>query len=233
MKIKTPLYRNAFTMIELLFAIVIISITMLTLPMMMQIDAGNQEDALAQEGIILTSTKIAQVLTFPWDPVSSPGGAIMTLSQVLDTANGDADLTRVAGTDFRLGHVTEKLRRRLSPVSAPRTASVIGGNVVPETSINDFNADVDNIGGAGGTYAYKKQWRLNTTVTYVDDTATYSDNNVAYDLPIVGVANPTNIKMVTVLATDVTPGIPGVPRQVRLRSYSSNIGEQEFYKRRY
>ena len=224
---------SAFSMIELVFAIVIIGVSMLTIPMLMRVDATNQEDSLLQEGIMLTSTKVSQVLTYPWDANSSPGGGLMTMTQALETGIlGAADLTARQAPpngNFRIGHFTQKLRRRLTPVTAPRTAGAIGAAF--DGSISGFNTNSENIAAVDGQYSYKKQWRLDTVVTYVEDNATYTNTNVALDFPDVGVAGPTNIKMVEVTATDVTPNSAG--DTIVLRSYSSNIGEAEFYKRRY
>ena len=220
--------RSAFTMIELIFAIVIISISMLALPMVMQIDAKNQEDALFQEGILITTTKVSQALTFPWDPNSSPGGALMSLSNVLDTGSASAGVARVAGTDFRVGHFQETIRRRMTPVSAPRAALAIAGGT---NSVANQHGNVEVLGG--GQYTYKKQWSAATTVTYVSDFTDFTQTAIAYDFPTNAGAGggTTNIKMIQVIATDVTPGSAG--NSIELTSYASNIGEQEFYKRRY
>lgn len=220
--------RSAFTMIELIFAIVIIAISMLALPMIMTVDASNQEDSLVQEGIMLTTTKVSQALTFPWDPVSSSEAAgVMSASQVLDTPVPPAGLERSAVADFRIGHFQAQLRRRLTPPTAPRAASAIGAGA---NSISSLDGDSEPVGVAGGQFGYKKQWRLDTSVSYVTDVAAYAGTaiNFAYNTAATG---PSNIKMVQVTATDITPGSAG--NIVRLTSYSSNIGEAEFYKRRY
>jgi len=224
--------KHAFTMIELIFAIVVIGVSMLAIPMVVVKDASNQESSLTQEGIMLTTTKVSQVLTYPWDPLSSLDGDLMSTTKVLD-ANGDPLLNRVAGTDFRIGHFAETLRRKMTPISNPRVASAIGPVAGAPIGISSLNGDVDPVGLAGGQFSYKKQWNLVTTVAYVADASNYAGDPIAFNfstLPLAGGAT-SNIKMVQVTATDVTPGSAG--NQVLLTSYSSNIGEAEFYKRRY
>ena len=227
--------RLAFSMIELIFAIVIIGICMLALPMIMLTDASSQEGALAQEGILLTTTKVAQTLTFPWDPNSSPGGELMSTSRVLETrAAQPAGLARVGTKDFRIGHFPEMLRRRLSPNSSPATASIIGAG---NNSISSLDGDSENIVATAGSeqFAYKKQWELNTTILYVADAATYQNsviNDFDFSRTDAG-PTPTNIKMVQITATDITPNSAGNGNRMRLWSFSSNIGEAEFFKRRY
>jgi len=237
--------KTAFTMIELIFAILIISISMLTLPAMMRVDAKNQEASLYQEGIMLTTTKIAQALTFYWDVNSQPLAGAATTSLVLNT-NGDAELSArdflrdSAGnvlvpnvlSDFRVGHFQEQLRRRLTPASNQLAAAAIGGYVNPSNSISDLNGDFQAIGIAAGQTSYKKQWQLTTLVTYVADNTNYAASNIAFNFSTAPIAGPTNIKMVQITAIDVTPGAP-VSQGVRLYSYSANIGEAEFFKRRY
>lgn len=156
----------------------------------------------------------------------------MSTSQVLETG-GDNDFDRNGTSDFRVGHFPEQLRRRLSPNSAQRNASAIG---VGPNSISGQDGTVDNIGAVNGRYAYKKQWRTNTSVAYVSDNAVYAGvggviNGFDFSTaPLAGGAT-SNIKMVRVTATDMTAG--AASNQVVLTSYSSNIGEAEFFKRRY
>lgn len=237
-------YRSAFTMIELIFAIVVIGITMLTIPLVMVQDAKQQEDSLMQEGIMLSATKIAQALTFQWANNSSDSGvaSLISKSQVLNTGgDGELFLRRAApNNDFRIGHFPEKLRRRLTPASNPRAAGAIGGNVIPATNINSFNGETDVIPAGDPQYSFKKQWTVTAAVSYVSDTATYLGTTVAgsttvnYNFPTSSHIGTTNIKMVRVTATDGTTTTLGATgNQVVLTSYSCNIGEAEFYKRRY
>jgi prepilin-type N-terminal cleavage/methylation domain-containing protein len=236
-KFKGTVQRCAFTLIELIFAIVVIGITMLALPTIMLQDANSQEKSLFQEGIMLTTTKASQVLTFPWDPLSSPAGGLMSLSQVLETGvAGDSELTarRAAPEDdFRVGHFPEQLRRRLTPSSDQRIANAIAASPIP--SMNNFNGESVEINATAGQeqWAYKKRWRLSTTVSYISDATVYTDENITFNFSDVfnAAAPVSNIKMIQVTATDITPN--STADQVRLTSYSSNIGETEFYKRRY
>lgn len=230
--------RFAFTMIELIFAIVIIGISMLTLPAMMAQDATNQESSLMQEGILLSTTKVAQVLTFPWDQQSSPGGVLMSTSQVLETVGvaAPAGLRRVGVTDFRVGHFQEQLRRRLTPNSDQRTATAVGTVTVAVPNINDFHNEILDLNATPGfeEFAYKKAWRTTTDISYVSDATDYTQENIIFNFSDVGGAALTNIKKVRVSTRDRTVATLGVNgNQVDLTSYSANIGESEFYKRRY
>jgi len=221
--------RSAFTLIELIFAIVIISIGVLALPTVLFTNAASQEQTLKEEGIMLTTTKIAQILTYPWDQNSSPL-SIMSTSQVLTTiANPPDGLERNGISDFRIGHFPGELRRRMTPYSNERNATSIGG----ANNIGSFNNEEVTIGAAGSDQGYKKEYNITTSVIYVDDNATYSATNVVYNFGTVAVPGATsNIKMVQVSTAEKDAAGAWQPIIV-MRSYSANIGEAEFYKRRY
>jgi len=238
---KTRRYlHSAFTMIELIFAIVIIGITMLSVPLLITTDAETQERNLIQEGIMVTTTKISQVLTFPWDPQSSPGGAIMSTSQVLNTAAAPNGLGRVAGLDFRAGHFQEALRRRMTPLNAQRAATAVGTAVVgATTNLNDFDGTVIPLVGGTGALAYKNPYQLTTSVNYVTDILTASNYNTAgntnlqFDYTLADPGITTNIKVVQVLADQQDPTTGVWTPVVQLNAFSCNVGEVSAYKRRY
>ena len=222
--------RHAFTMIELVFAIVIIAIAVLAMPTIMFTNAASQEQTLKEEAIMLTTTKIAQILTYPWDANSSPLGVLMSTSQVLGTvANPPLGLERNATTDFRIGHFPNQLRRRMTPFSNERNATGIGG--IFGSNISSFNGDQVTIGAAGADQVYKKQYRMTTTVTYVTDNTNYGLNIITFDFNTTA-TGLSNIKMVQVTTDEQDTTGTWIPI-VQMTSYSTNIGEAEFYKRRY
>jgi len=230
--------RSAFTMIELIFAIVLISISMLSIPMVLRQDAKNQEDSLMQEGIMLAAAKSVEIASYSWDPSSSVD---LTLSkdQMLGTTAGDNELgvrRAVPFGNYSNGQFPQDLRRRMSDVNNTRTATAIGGFVANPTSINDYNGEIQVIPGGTPEFAYKKQWTLSTQISYVSDAATYTTSPTLNDFnfPIVASGGTTNIKMITVTAQDTTPTTLGsANNRVVLRSYAFNIGEPDYYKRRY
>ena len=227
--------RYAFTMIELIFALVIMGVVFITLPLILINNSTDLERNLMQEAIFASSTKLGQILTFPWDENSLDPLVTLTAANVVETIGADADLDRNLTTDFRLGHVTQPLHRRLTPNSAIRSASVIGA--APDNIIDiadyDGNVNIDLIADTsfGG---YKKAYRTTTTVNYLNDTATYTNTSINFTFDTAAVvAGPTNIKMI-ILSTDQnnSDGWSALPI-LELRSFSANIGEPDFYKRTY
>ena len=221
--------RHAFTMLELVFAIVIIGIAVLALPTVLLTSASSQEQTLKEEGIMLTTAKIAQILTFPWDANSSPT-AVMSTSQVLNTG-GHGALGRNGISDFRIGHFQDELRRRMTPESDQRAAGAIGG----VNNIGSFNGDDVTVGAAGVATGYKKQYRTTTLVSYVADAADYNtaaNTDINFNFTTAAAGGTTNMKMIQVSTSELDSAGAWVPI-IQMTSYSSNIGEAEFFKRRY
>ncbi len=91
-------------MIELIFALVIMGIVFITLPVILIQNSDSVEDNLIQESIFLSSSKMSQLLTFQWDQNSKEAGIILSASDALRvSALGDDELDRNV-SDFRRGH---------------------------------------------------------------------------------------------------------------------------------
>ncbi len=231
--------RYAFTMIELIFAIVIMGITFLTLPTILLRNSDSVERNVIQESIFLASSKLSQVLSFNWDSNSSQTGLnILETADVVRVANGDNLLDRNI-SDFRIGHFMQSKHRRMSPSGNVRIASPIGLEGVLYDDIDDFDGLVNfSLIGAGSVGGYKKSYRADVNVTYVSDTSfvapdTYASNplNFVFTTANVGAAGTTNLKMIEVSIdqNDTT----GWQQTLLLRAYVANIGETDYHKRRY
>ena len=237
--------RRAFTMLELIVAIVIIGIVSLTIPMILVNNARQVDNNLLQEAITVTATKMGQSLTYQWDENSmDPAVTTLAKTEVLDIIPpSDLELVRVAnvlGSDFRIGHFVEKLHRRMTPLSNPRIATAAAA-LGPEGGDLD---DIDDLMATAPVVAtnvgqgYKNNYLILTGVGYVSDAATYSDqviNDFTFTTPTL--AAPTNIKMIEIhVFREKDPvGYAGVfdEEVVVLRSYAANIGETDYYQRTY
>ena len=227
-------------MIELIFALVIMGIVFVTLPVILLNESTNVERNLMQEAIFASATKISQILTYSWDENSAPDTAVLAAANVVEvTSTGLLDRN---SSDFRVGHVQEPLHRRMTPALAVRSATAIGtdvGDILPD-DIDDFDdanpVDLTSLTGAPG---YKRAYRVTTTVSYVDDynfrnATSYASGTIDFTFgtnEVVGTT--TNLKMIEI-STDQnnSDGWSADPILV-LRSYSANIGETDFYKRTY
>ncbi len=202
---KKTLSRAGFTLIELVFAIIIMSIAIVSLPIMMQINADGVEKSIAQEAIFAGSAELMGATSYYWDGRSTEDFAISGYSRVVDV-DGDCDAT----TRQRAGHVS---RRCLD------SNVVTGVNYTTADATLGLNASFHNKGGmfdnaAANASGYKELYTSDMNITQSNDINGVLSNNVK-EL-IVSVFDTTNTDPLT-----------------RLRIRSANIGEVEYYKRRF
>ena len=81
--------RTAIAMIELIFAIVIMGIVLMSAPMLISTASSTTTVALQQEGINEASSRISMILTYPWDQNDINDSCI---SPVLHVSSGDSEL---------------------------------------------------------------------------------------------------------------------------------------------
>lgn len=212
MVIKThTLSKSAFTMIEFIFAIVVIGITMVSLPMINQVVSKGVEGNLVQEAVFAASTELNQVLSYHWDENSTQGND--TVAKVIWTSNTDCD----PNTKLRPGHVNEPMHRRCLDNNVTRP-SALGSDSADLDDIDDnikSTASTIFLGTAGTKTGYKQDYNSTVDVVYddFDPDPTFTSNN--------------NIKKVTVTISDAD-GVVTV-----LRAFSANIGEIDYNKRSY
>lgn len=210
--------RSAMSMLELVFAIVIMGIAVMSLPLILTQVQTNNAFAMQQEAILAAKTKIGDILTYEWDENSYNPAA--SRSFVLDTANGDIELNAIAGTPRRVGHIDVDYRRKLFPVT--RFASPIGADSGDLDDIDDFSGQATTIAATietAGTLDYVfTALTLTPTITYTSDTATYSNSTLAFTFDPVNANAITNIKTISVQVT-------GASQTITLRAFSCNIGE--------
>ncbi len=97
---KTSFGRFAFTMIELIFAIVVMSIAVMTLPMMTQITSKGIEGNIVQEAIFAASAELTAATSYYWDERSMEDVNVSRLERVVDV-DGDCNIS----SKQRPGHV--------------------------------------------------------------------------------------------------------------------------------
>ena len=194
--------RNGFSLIELIFAIVIIAITFISIPTLMLQSSKMDELSIQQETILSISTKIKNILSYRWDENSTQGG----VTRVLDIKNGNPDYIRTSSKS-RSGHYIYEKRRSFFETPNYPTGVVDGLD-----DIDDFHKSSDNVlGGVLRSKDYKKEINLTVEVGYVDD-------NVCFDTTFIQKAS--NLKMIEVKAG-----------KTLMRAYSANIGVRELLKR--
>ena len=234
--------RLAFSMIELIFAIVIIGISVLTIPTMTQVSASSQESSIAQEAVFAGSAKLVQILTYPWsdnsmglDIVSS----VPTFTYILNIGNTDAEVTYNATTNIYGRFPDLNSTKRIGQIAA---ANFRRSFFVNDDTNNTDDSDgtlatiigLDEVGGVydflnSGTdneFGYKFTYKNNVLIGFIDDTITQdTSNNNLYSATFsqTGSSNPTNLKVVKLSVTnESTSQVATI-----LYGYASNIGELE------
>ena len=226
--------RSAFTMIELIFAIVIMAIVIIALPRMMRTNSNALEANIDQEAVFGASAALMQTLSYPWD-TNSPGNngsynKIVAIPNYAGTGNYGRYFNNSNQYDtngsFRIGAILESGHRRFHPYNAS-DANISGLKQTSPNPLCQTSATTPFINNSPSAQGYKKAYMTTTTVSYIPDT---NDANNTFVFSSTGETNsPTNIKLVTVSILNAVTDKP----IVLLRSYSANIGETSFYSRTY
>lgn len=211
--------KYAFTIIELIFAIVIISIAVISLPMMMQTQTKAIEGNLIQEAIFASSAKLNEIISYPWDDNCEQNNTLF--SQVIWTSVNDCNST----TKLRLGHILQPLHRRCldSNFSVIQPSSLLG----METNDNNIYDDIDDFNGVStamlidnsgaeiitSSQGSKLPYQMDIYVTYATFGAITTDSK--------------NIKKITITVVHTNTNTT----LTKLHTYSANIGEADYYKR--
>ncbi len=206
---KTSFSRFAFTMIELIFAIVVMSIAVMTLPMMTQITSKGIEDNIVQEAIFAASAELMGATSYYWDLNSMYDNSVSRLERVIDIGGAspcDADRR------LRPGHVNQPYHRRCldsSAITPAGTSSTIFPNLNNLVDRVLFeNEATEGLRDAG----YKGSYNTIVNISNINETGA-ADNDV---------------KKITITVTDSEDVNITV-----LSTYSANIGEIDYYKRRF
>lgn len=206
--VKRKLNRLAFTLIEVLFAIMIMGITMVSVPVIMNSNAKGFDATIIQEAIFAASAELNQVLALSWDENSIENNNT-TATRVINPGDCNND------TKLRPGHINQPLHRRC-----------LDNNATTPSGLGSDGGDLDDIDDINRT---KKDMFLNDSTTSTGYKHAYqSEFSIAYG--DIGDVNATsqNAKLIVITVRDDQNTIVTV-----LRSYTLNIGEVDFHKRTY
>ncbi|MCF6207545.1 MAG: type II secretion system protein [Sulfurovum sp.] len=218
--------RPAIAMIELIFALVIMGIVLMSAPMLISTASQSTSVALQQEGINEAASRVSMIMTYPWDEADTNDSCI---PPVLHVTNGDDELDMNASSSRRTGVPLQTNSRTF--VCGGRNdfnASVIGSEGGDLDDIDDFTNTslVVDLSGSGGTdYIEQGTVSIATTISYQSDNADYNSSTVSYT-PMAG-AVTTNIKGIDVNLTS-TSSVTELSKTIVLHAFSCNIGGREF-----
>jgi len=216
--------KKGFTLVELVIAIVVMGIALMSIPLMLSQANKSDEFSINQEAILAGTTKVTDILTYPWNETNSS-----TVQYIFDVTNGDSDLNRSQSDhNRRIGNFKAKYRRKFynQITEANATLGHDKGNEFDD--IDDFNGISETI-SSGGTGDYLMDLNLSTRVVYISDNANYSSSPILNlgDLNISPTTPTTNLKMIEVTVTDNRTK----ETITTLRAFSANIGSYELLYR--
>jgi len=204
--------RKAIAMIELIFAIVIMGITLMSIPMVVNQASQSTNTTLQQEAIAAAASDMSLILSRAWDESNTDNSERATI------------LTTTSGT------FTQSDRNN----TQSRTYTTSNGSILSASTIgNAEGGDIDDVDdtdgmdiplvGMGGEDLIDKVISIHTTVSYLSDTsiATYS--------PSAGSAT-SNIKGISILLTTTNPAAE-LDKNITLNAFSCNIGSYELERK--
>jgi prepilin-type N-terminal cleavage/methylation domain-containing protein len=236
------LKRSGFSLIELVFAIVIIAISLMSVPMLIGESNKANQYSLIQESVMAARTKLGNILTFQWDDNSTIISASRALEglRIVDTANGNIDLNRGIDPIYRVGHPHGVDRRKFDTTVNPVMAKAIGtdGEASPD-DIDDFDGTQATLIASGGMgvvggadYLGATELNISTTVKFLRDRPTSNGGfyqgtgarTLSFDFNTSNVtdgtaAQSTNIKMIELSVANAFSDEPFI-----FRAFSSNLG---------
>ncbi|WP_298051228.1 type II secretion system protein [uncultured Campylobacter sp.] len=231
--------KKGFTLIELIFTIVILAITTMAIPRIVAQTTELNALAIKEELVYNAKAFMSRISKAQWDSAyagdATCGGDASCMRRIL-TVNPPAD----GAPEVRPGILNEASRRGIS-AQAPATKRQFGRNGISfgggrYNDIDDFdrfttNITVGNLVGSSSRGDFILNTRINVDVDYVAEPfsaveyASGTDiSGVLSDQPSNGAV--TNIKMVRVAATDLNDAVArdGAAKSVVLKAFLSNIG---------
>jgi len=181
------LVRKAFTMIELIFAIVVISIVVLAIPTLIQVSSKNVENSLVQEAIFAASAELMGASSVYWDENSMHDENVSILSRVIDV-DGDCDSI----TRLRPGHINQPFHRRCLDDNSIGVSSGVHTYDLDSLVHSSQSIFLGYVADASG---YKKNYNNDLNITM-------ADNNIK--IVTVTITNPDDGSIVTKLKMQAT-----------------------------
>ena len=196
------LSRRAFTLIELIFAIVIISIAVISLPMMTQVNNRGIENSMVAEAIFGASAELMNASAGYWDANSMHDNNRSHLSRVIDIGSICENNSSSPRHRLRPGHIAQPLHRRCLD-----SATIAVVNVADNIYVNLDNAVYTNrhmfLSTNPQASGYKDNYKSSLFVEQIND-----------------------IKYMQIEVTNSKGEVVTI-----LKMQSANIGEIDYYKR--
>ena len=237
--------KKGFTLIELIFTIVILAITTMAIPRIVAQTTELNALAIKEELVYNAKAFMSRISKAQWDSAyagdASCGGDTGCMKRIL-SVNPTIKLPDNSTMEARPGILDEASKREVS-TQAPATKrqfgrgkiSFGGGRYNDIDDYDRFTTDirVSDLVGSSSKGDFILNTRINVDVDYVPEPFTAEEylagtniSGVLSDRPNDDAAPATNIKMVRVAATDLNDAVArdGTAKSVVLKAFLSNIG---------
>lgn len=203
--------RSAFSMIELIFAIVLIALVVVAVPGMITRNVQTLSGSLVQQELFIAARTASELLTQPWDTNSIDTTTSRAYTKVLDTAAGGslARVSDAAGNllPFRIGHIRQDNHRRFHNDPAAASSFPSSYQIPKDSAMPSLPKDT-NLSIVSG-------WSGENSATFFANTPS--------------TAGLAAVKMATITVKNTKD----TSRTVTLRVYLADIGEYSYASRRF
>jgi len=229
--------KKGIAMIELIFALVIMGIVLLSAPMLIQQSINSSNVALQQEAISALATHMEMILTMNWDENNSKYQIGVSPILEVNGTNLNFNNSNIAGHKGNINGRSTKVGTNIIRVSNHLGKDETNNSDTNESSFNDFD-DIDDFNnGSFGLILFNnenttadigdyidKEVNISTVIKYHDDNATLNSStlNINHSISTV-VTNSTNIKFITSTLTS-NSGVEELEKNITLKAFSCNIG---------
>jgi len=230
--------RPAVAMIELIFAISVIGIALMSVPNLMTVSARSGFVTLEQEAIAEASSTISSIMTYQWDENDTNESF---LPPILVVNNGDIELDEQNYEyNTRKGTPKESYRKFITEGGpqiyyASKTLGLDSGESKgSEDDIDDFNGEEHTLTLIEETNKdfVDRDIVIKTTVSYNKDKADYNTNSFSFTPFQSESDGTTNIKEITVTLT-TTNSAKELDKMIVLKAFSCNIGAYKLEIKRF
>ena len=235
--------KKGFTLIELIFTIVILAITTMAIPRIVAQTTELNALAIKEELVYNAKAFMSRISKAQWDSAyaadATCGGDASCMDRIL-TVTPVVDDSGNSTKEVRPGILPEASQRGISS-QAPATKKQFGRNGISfgggrYNDVDDYDKfttqmTVGNLVGSSSRGDFILNTRINVDVDYVVEPFSAAEYASGTDISGVLSDRPsndavTNIKMVRVAATDLNDAVArdGAAKSVVLKAFLSNIG---------
>ncbi|WP_309497697.1 type II secretion system protein [Sulfurovum sp.] len=232
--------RKAIAMIELIFAIVIMGIILMSAPMLISQASKSGYVAIQQEGINEAATQVNLILGHYWDENNVDETEDSIILQTGGNAGLNEDNSSGTLTGRRAGTPDTSFRTFLTSTGLRLTATGVGTDT--GETLEEHNDDMDDFDAStslaeiqsspDANYIETTTINIARNVTYMADApggGSYldptADNKITFSDPFSAAlpGGTTNIKQISVTLTS-TSAADELEKQIVLRAFTCNIG---------